>query len=234
MIKDKYVGKWVKPNRDSLKAQVGRRHDQSMEVIAGDIIDRLEIGPGDRVLDLCCGNGMITKIVSETASEVYGVDFSEYLLGMARERMSADNIHYCLENALNIERIFPKGFFDKSYCYFSFQHIDPKDAPMFIKGLMEVTSQEGMALIGDIPDKRRKWDTYYNTWHLKAMYICLNAHRILTGREGEDYLGWWYHPDQLSEICTNQSLCCQILDQDPGLPYSEFRFDILITNQRSA
>lgn len=49
-----------------------------------DVLNLLDVHTGDRAIDLGCGNGMLTKRLSEMGLEVTGVDVSEEMLGIAR------------------------------------------------------------------------------------------------------------------------------------------------------
>lgn len=232
MDKDRYIGKWVKPYDDSLEAQVGRAHHQDMKIIAEDILQKLKIERADIVGDVCCGNGLITKIIAENCKEVHGMDFSKILINTAKEKESATNIYYHVGNALNIDKLFPEDFFDKVYCYFSLQHINPRDAKGLIEKLSKVTKPEGAILIGDIPDKRRKWTGWYNTWRKRVGYLKENMCRRISGKEGEDSFGWWYHPNKIRKICSELNIRCEILEQDKKLPHAHYRFDILIKKEK--
>ncbi|MFC1682370.1 class I SAM-dependent methyltransferase [Nanoarchaeota archaeon] len=55
---------------------------------------------GGKVLDIGCGSGRSTAILSGVADEVVGIDFSERLLGKARERLQGqENARLYLEDA---------------------------------------------------------------------------------------------------------------------------------------
>ncbi|MDO4181014.1 MAG: methyltransferase domain-containing protein [Bacteroidales bacterium] len=49
-----------------------------------DVLNLLDVHTGDRVIDLGCGNGMLTKRLSEMGLNVTGIDASEEMLGIAR------------------------------------------------------------------------------------------------------------------------------------------------------
>lgn len=227
MDKDKFVGKWVKPVDVSLEAQVGRSHPQDMVLIAKGIVNELKIGKNDAVLEVCCGNGLITKRIAEYCKEIHGVDFSEILIKTAKKKNNGRNIYYYLDDALNIDKLFSANFFDKSYCYFGFQYFDYKRGKQLINALSKVTKHDGLILIGDIPDKRLRWN-YYNTFRKKIGFLLNRTLRMISGK-GEDSLGWWWHSNQIREICKKLNLRCEILEQDKMLPHAHYRFDALIS-----
>lgn len=48
---------------------------------------RLEVRPGELVLDIGCGAGVFLELVSARGAEAYGLDASEALIALARERV---------------------------------------------------------------------------------------------------------------------------------------------------
>ena len=51
-----------------------------------DVLNLLDAHAGSHVIDLGCGNGMLTKRLSEMGLNVTGIDASEDMLGIARSR----------------------------------------------------------------------------------------------------------------------------------------------------
>jgi ubiquinone/menaquinone biosynthesis C-methylase UbiE len=83
-------------------------------------IDRLELQPGDRVLDVCCGTGasaIPAAIAVGPTGSVLGVDVSEGLLGLAREKAQhLDNIEFRNHDCMALG--LPDGRFDAIVCVF--------------------------------------------------------------------------------------------------------------------
>jgi trans-aconitate methyltransferase len=50
------------------------------------VLDLLEVQPGERILDLGCGDGVLTKQLVSLGAQVVGVDSSEEMVAAARER----------------------------------------------------------------------------------------------------------------------------------------------------
>ncbi|MFI5164429.1 MAG: class I SAM-dependent methyltransferase, partial [Bacteroidia bacterium] len=161
---DKFIGKWAFPLDDSPLEQSARRGEEyDFKKIADDIIEKVHFEPDDVVLDLCCGNAALAKFVSKTCKEIHGVDHSEHLIGSAKkinENSTISNLHLHLSDAMNIDKLFKENFFDKSYCYFSFQYFDKKKRELLLEKLSRVTKYKGWIFIGDIPDKTRIWKFY--------------------------------------------------------------------------
>jgi SAM-dependent methyltransferase len=50
-------------------------------------LDRVGVAPGQRVLDVGCGAGAFLRIVAERGGEPYGLDASEALIALSRQRL---------------------------------------------------------------------------------------------------------------------------------------------------
>jgi demethylmenaquinone methyltransferase / 2-methoxy-6-polyprenyl-1,4-benzoquinol methylase len=74
--------------------------------------------PGERALDLCCGTGDVTFALARQGMDATGLDFSEPMLSVARQRLAALNaqphlpgtIHFLQGDAQQIP--FPDNSFD--------------------------------------------------------------------------------------------------------------------------
>ena len=46
------------------------------------------VNPGDKVLDLCCGTGFVSFWLEEQGAKVTGMDFSPYMISLAKKEAS--------------------------------------------------------------------------------------------------------------------------------------------------
>jgi demethylmenaquinone methyltransferase/2-methoxy-6-polyprenyl-1,4-benzoquinol methylase len=72
------------------------------------LVDRLEVGPGDTVLDLACGTGDFLEIARERTHHVWGIDLSRGMLEGAVDR-GLDDVPLVQGDALRMP--FPEGAF---------------------------------------------------------------------------------------------------------------------------
>ncbi|MEO5902675.1 MAG: methyltransferase domain-containing protein [Gemmatimonadaceae bacterium] len=63
-------------------------------VEAGRVIEVLGLPDGSRILDVPCGQGRHTHLWAESGYKVHGLDYSEALLKIARERGTGPNLRY--------------------------------------------------------------------------------------------------------------------------------------------
>jgi demethylmenaquinone methyltransferase / 2-methoxy-6-polyprenyl-1,4-benzoquinol methylase len=74
--------------------RIAPRYDRANRVLTGRfdqrwrraLVERLQIGPGDFVLDLACGTGDFAEIAERAGARVSGLDFSRGMLDGARAR----------------------------------------------------------------------------------------------------------------------------------------------------
>jgi len=75
--------------------------------------------PGEKILDLGCGNGRYYLFVKDKRVDYFGVDSSERLIEIAREKYPKGKFQ--VGDALNLP--FPGNFFDKVYSIAVLHHI---------------------------------------------------------------------------------------------------------------
>ena len=102
MVKDNYVNSRIYPSDNSMEAYVGRNKEYNIDIIAADIIHKLKIGKEDRILHVCCGNGLLTFPISPFCREIVGIDFSRINIKSAKGKMCGSNISYIFGNALEV------------------------------------------------------------------------------------------------------------------------------------
>jgi len=79
--------------------------------------------PGEKVLDLGCGNGRFYEAMKGKKVDYIGVDVSEKLIKIAQKRYP--KAKFLVADALNLP--FPNNYFDKVYAIALFHHIPSKE-----------------------------------------------------------------------------------------------------------
>jgi len=205
----KQVGKTVNGAQVD-DAQVGKFCDA--------ITCALQLKPADRIADLCCGNGIITRFMSEHCGSLVGVDFSKGLVDVARKHNSAPNLEYIVADVCELEH----GFFDrfeKVYMYEAVQHLTTEQF-VGLLGAIRDSQTVKWFFIGGIPD-REQFDRFYDTEEKRAF----EAERQ---RAGRPHIGKWWAREEMLQTVASMGLSGRIIDQPPGLYASHFRFDCLV------
>jgi protein-L-isoaspartate O-methyltransferase len=68
--------------------------EEQIQLIALQIVSGLQLGKNDRLLDIGCGNGALTMAIAPYASDVLGMDYSEYLIGVAKEYFETSRVRF--------------------------------------------------------------------------------------------------------------------------------------------
>lgn len=197
----------------------GKEMDQAQQDYTVEaIISALDLRGGDRVIDLCCGNGLITREIAKVVKMVVGVDFSEGLIAYANAHNKFDNIEYKISNVLSL----PEEFFEnanKVYLRDSISCLDSEDLSQLL-GTIKRSKEVEMFHIGGIPDAARLAD-YYNTAEKMEYYLRME-------KEGTPHMGTWWTQDEFTRLVEMQGLTAVVSKQASGLAGAYYRFDCLV------
>jgi SAM-dependent methyltransferase len=62
------------------------RNGRFVSLLVDSLVDMLEAKPGERILDLGCGDGFLTRRIAESGATMVGVDSSPQMIAAAKER----------------------------------------------------------------------------------------------------------------------------------------------------
>jgi 2-polyprenyl-3-methyl-5-hydroxy-6-metoxy-1,4-benzoquinol methylase len=83
-------------------ARMGEGND-FVELLSWPVTETLlALQPGERVLDVACGNGLTSRRMAASGAEVVAFDFSERMIAHARQRIgaAAHRIQYAVQRGL--------------------------------------------------------------------------------------------------------------------------------------
>jgi SAM-dependent methyltransferase len=75
------------------------------DCLMSSIVARLEIAGGASLLDICCGNGLVTSKLANLVDQIVAIDFSQSLIEVANKYHSAPNIAYHCMDAFELQHI---------------------------------------------------------------------------------------------------------------------------------
>ena len=113
---------WDRASRwyDNLVGERGSEFQQAV-VIPG-AVRLLAVKKGEKLLDLACGQGVLSRALHDQGAMVTGVDLSEQLIEFARAR-SARGIRYLVGDATHLAAL-PSGEFDAVACVLALQNME--------------------------------------------------------------------------------------------------------------
>ncbi|MCY1713983.1 class I SAM-dependent methyltransferase [Caproiciproducens galactitolivorans] len=107
------------------------------------------------VFDIGFGTGILTKKLYDDGFDIYGIDFSEKMIEIAKNKMpKAELIQYDFSNGLppEIENIK----FDFIICTYAIHHLNDEQKIAFIHKLQRSLRPDGKILIGDVAFETEK------------------------------------------------------------------------------
>jgi demethylmenaquinone methyltransferase / 2-methoxy-6-polyprenyl-1,4-benzoquinol methylase len=155
--------------------------------------DRAEVGPGDSVLDVCCGTGDLAfELASRVApgGRVVGCDFSEPMLDLAREkaaRRAAESVRFEWADALQLP--YDAGRFDAVTVGFGVRNFADRDQGL--REMSRVLKPGGRLVILEFTEPRRPpFSTFYSLWFDRIVPV---LGRLTPNPEAYSYLAESVH-----------------------------------------
>lgn len=110
-----HVAEWYGQH---LRSGAGDHHD---ELIIPGVIRLLAPAPGQRIIDIACGEGLLCRELSARGVETVGVDLSPALVEAARRAHPIARYEVADARAMNVETL---GVFDAASCVMAIMNID--------------------------------------------------------------------------------------------------------------
>jgi ubiquinone/menaquinone biosynthesis C-methylase UbiE len=112
------------------------------------LLEMADLQPGERVLDIACGTGLVTFPAAEkvgSEGEVIGTDISEKMVAAAREVATNRNIGNTAFQRMEAEEIqFPEGSFDVALCALGLMYVP--DTLKAVQEMQRVLKSDGRAV----------------------------------------------------------------------------------------
>jgi cyclopropane fatty-acyl-phospholipid synthase-like methyltransferase len=182
------------------------------------LLGQLDPHPQATLLDLGCGNGLITSRLAAHFKSVTGVDFSRPLIDVARARFAGSNVRFSVGDATDLDDV--GGPYDRVLMCAALQFISPTQAVAMFRRIDHVLAGSGRVVLADVADGDRKWN-FYKGLGGKVRY----ASGLLRGRP---IIGHWWRPAALRRIVGEVGWTVAIEYQPATLPNHYFRYDAIL------
>jgi len=199
-----------------------RINEDQFGILIDDIVNKLELSEEDFLLDLCCGNGLITKELSKKNKKVVGVDFSFPLIEHAKKYNNKANMDFVEYDIKDIENVSAKfNGVTKVLCYEALAFFNEDEFLKLIDDIRSIT--EGVALVyfASVLDYSKRFN-FFNTFRRKLLYYKIKFTSIDFG------LGYWWKMKAIEKICRKRKIELELFEQNELLHTSHFRTDILL------
>ena len=117
----------------------------------------------DAALEIGCGPGRLMRPLSRYFKEIHGVDVSDEMIRLARERLAHTANAFAQQCSGSDLAMYPDGKFDFIYSYAVFQHIPSRDVVFgYLRDAFRVLKPGGFlrCQLNGLPPHARQYDTW--------------------------------------------------------------------------
>lgn len=193
-----------------------------IDMIVAAIIDGLQLGADDLLLDLCCGNGALTTSLFRLCRGGLGVDFSEPLIQVAKRhfvtRIEED---FELRDVIAYLGTTPALGFTKVLCYGALQCLPNPDAGEFLALLEGRFAAVRRVFLGNLPNKER----------LADFYATRDDYAPGIEDSNETPIGIWRTPDEFRRLAAKAGWQAEIRTMPSGFYAAHYRYDAILTRR---
>ncbi len=194
--------------------------DDQIQMIIKAMSAGLDLGRNDTLLELACGNGVLSHFLFDSCKEYLGVDISEYLISVAKQNFETlPSYRFAVQGAIEYVRQEPQPErFSKVLCYAGFQYFSADEATEILKSIFEKFSNVQTVFIGSLPDKDQAAKFYKeNQPSAKELSDCSTA------------IGFWRTRGEFAQIASNAGWKVKLVTMSDEFHASYYRFDALLS-----
>jgi len=191
---------------------------QALDLTTTRLLGLLAPEPESTLLDVCCGNGMLTSRLAPQFARVTAVDYSGPLIETAQASFARGNVDYLIDDARSLHRV--SGRYDRALVSAAFQFFDESEAERTLRRLGQLVDDGGRVVLGDVADRDRRFRFYRGVRGRARLALELVRRRPTIGR--------WWQPQQLMALADRAGWDATIHYQPKELPNHYFRFDAVL------
>jgi cyclopropane fatty-acyl-phospholipid synthase-like methyltransferase len=180
----------------------------------------LDLTESDCLLDLCCGNGLLTVRLAAACQSTYAVDFSKYLIEVARRYHIAPTLKYIHCSVIDLTVMQLNGRYpNKISMITALQYFTEANLKRLLDSLSGLRDSSATLYFSDVPDIDRL-RVFYDTPERRADFECRWA-------AGIEAVGTWWSRRDLAEVLAGHGYSAEFRNQDSHRFGAHYRFDLL-------
>ena len=122
--------------------------------ILNEIYNRVLAGNGRDVLDIGFGTGALTGKLYQQGCRIWGQDFSERMIALAKEKMPEAKL-YQGDFSKGLVEELKRNRYDAVIATYSLHHLTDEGKIGFLKELMSLLKEDGCIFVGDVAFETR-------------------------------------------------------------------------------
>ncbi len=215
--------------RDDFWAQIKRTvngqpvSEHEIILIVDQIKRQMRFSPASHLLDIGCGNGALAARLFPHIAKYTGVDFSAYLLGIAREYFKPNAaIDYIERDAKSFVASYaPTETIDRVLVYGCMSYFKRDDFAVFLNNIRQRFPNVSTIFVGNVPDitSAAQFFAARNIGHYEL-------------DNPQTPIGVWWSPEDLLQLGEGLGFSAQWLKMPEDFYGYRYRFDVVF--RRSA
>lgn len=207
---------WSQVKRTVHGAPVG---EDQLELIEHAIVAGLQLDANDHLLDLCCGNGALSTRIFQRCRGGLGVDFSDYLIEVARDIFANQQQRYIVQDVVAFcSHTECTEDFTKACCYGAFCYLAPAKARQVLFDLKRRFRHLQRVFLGNIADRTK----------LK-LFFDENSYKPGIENDAGSAVGYWWQPDALIDVAKDCGWNATVNRMPPEFYAAHYRYDVTLT-----
>jgi ubiquinone/menaquinone biosynthesis C-methylase UbiE len=200
----------------------GNRTFQEMLFAITDVAKKLELRSEDRLLNVGCGAGLFEIAYAHWVKEIYGVDYSEEMVKVAKRNTEKyDNIIIKHGDMQNLP--FAGEFFDKVLANTVIQYLNNlNEVKKTFREIKRVTKKQARILVSMNPDVSKKND------YIKGYYKLNLPQKEIKKKIRATNKALWFDKNELKNIGEKIGFKTEVLEMDRDVWQSKYYFDLLL------
>lgn len=190
-------------------------HD--ITLIVRQINERLQLHRNDHLLDLGCGNGALGSELFDSVASYHGIDFSDYLLEIAREHFCrGDKVSWQSADIRDVE-MYCQEFSqaNKVLLYGCVAYLKKSDTAELLGKLSDLLPELESIFIGNIPRRERA-----------AKFYALRNIDDFDLDDPKSQIGVWWDANELVELARELGFRSTSHQMPTDFYGSQYRFDL--------
>lgn len=178
----------------------------------------LNLEKRDILLDLGCGNGALVNYIFDNINSYYGVDFSEYLISIAKENFEKEGFNFCCNDILSfLKNLSEDNYFNKALCYGVFSYFDKKTSHQILELILKKCKLITKLYIGNLPDKEKVSEFFYDDIDYTSLID-----------DPQSKIGIWRTKNEFSELCSNAGWDVEFINMPKTFYSAHYRYDAIL------
>jgi cyclopropane fatty-acyl-phospholipid synthase-like methyltransferase len=187
---------------------------EQIQLIVKQIVMGLTLDKNDSLLDIGCGNGALTAEIEHHVSEVLGLDYSEYLVGVAKEYFESAKVQFLQKSIEEMITGELNAKYNKVLLYGVSSYLNDNLLQNLIRWYF--SNRQGCLFIGNVRDKSAASKFYNET---------------KSDEELEDHttsIGKWRTQQWFESLAQDIGVSIDFMKMPRDFYLSDFYFDVVL------